>query len=47
MLKEIFAALGWVRPVTGELKQVTLRQLFLDSLTEGTTHMLPTREAYC
>ena len=36
-------ALGWVtvRPVTGELTRVTLRQLFLSSLTEATTQMLP------
>lgn len=36
-------ALGWVtvRQVTGELTRVTLRQLFLSSLTEATTQMLP------
>ena len=36
-------ALGWVtvRPVTGELTRVTLRQLFLSSLTKTTTQMLP------
>ena len=36
-------ALGWVTvgQVTGELTRVTLRQLFLSSLTEATTQMLP------